>query len=63
MKNRPRNVLSLQHEVYSTTAEIVKYAINALKNDYKFVTVAECLGEHPYLSVAGASARDGSWHC
>lgn len=46
-----RKILFFRHEV-------VQYAINALKNDYKFVTVAECLGELPYLSVADASARD-----
>jgi len=27
------------------------------------VTVAECLGENPYLNIDAPSERDDTWHC
>jgi len=62
--NRPSNLLSLQHEVYNTSVyEVLPHAISVLKDKYKFVTVAECLGMEPYLRVDAPSARDNSWQC
>ncbi|KAF7761576.1 CAZyme family CE4 [Agaricus bisporus var. burnettii] len=61
----PSTILSLQHEVYETTAhQVVEYAINQLQNaGYRLVTVAECLGEDPYQSVAAPQSRTADWHC
>ncbi|KAF8925905.1 Carbohydrate esterase 4 protein [Haplosporangium bisporale] len=62
---KPINVLAQMHEVYETTAhKVLPYAIKVLQGaGYKLVTVAECLGENPYLRVDTPSARDSSWHC
>jgi hypothetical protein len=39
--------------------EVLPYAIEVLQAaGYKLVTVAECLGENPYLRVDAPSARD-----
>lgn len=44
--------------------QVVEYAINQLQNaGYRLVTVAECLGEDPYQSVAAPQSRTVSYHC
>jgi len=65
VRRKPSNVLSLEHEVFDTSAhEVLPYAIKVLQGaGYKLVTVAECLGENPYLRVEAPSARDSSWYC
>jgi peptidoglycan/xylan/chitin deacetylase (PgdA/CDA1 family) len=65
VKRHPSTVLSLEHEVYETTAhQTLQYAITKLKNaGYKLVTVAECVGKNPYQSVAAAQSRTSDWHC
>lgn len=56
---RPNTVLSLEHEVYETSAhEVIPYAIQKLKGaGYNLVTVAECLGMQPYQSVSAPMAQ------
>jgi len=65
VEKKLNNVLSLAHEVYDTSAhEVLPYAIKVLQGaGYDLVTVAECLGEDPYLRVEAPSVRDASWHC
>ncbi|KAG9041873.1 Carbohydrate esterase 4 protein, partial [Tulasnella sp. UAMH 9824] len=43
---KPKNILTLNHETHETSAkEVLTYALQTLKaKGYKFVTVAECLG-------------------
>lgn len=59
------NILALNHEVYETSAkQVLPWVINYAKSKgYKLVTVAECLGEKPYLSKGSPSRRDSSWVC
>jgi len=62
----PRNILALNHETYSSTAEtIVPYAIKLLKSKgYQLVTVAECLGGlAPYQWTAAPQTPSPSWTC
>ncbi|KAF9517398.1 carbohydrate esterase family 4 protein [Hydnum rufescens UP504] len=62
----PRNILALNHETYSGTAEtIVPYAIKLLQSKgYQLVTVAECLGGlAPYQWTAPPQTPDPSWTC
>ncbi|EDR03042.1 carbohydrate esterase family 4 protein [Laccaria bicolor S238N-H82] len=56
---RPNTVLSLEHEVYETSAhEVIPYAIQKLKGaGYNLVTVAECLGMQPYQFVSAPMAQ------
>ncbi|KXN86829.1 Chitin deacetylase [Leucoagaricus sp. SymC.cos] len=65
VSRHPSTVLSLEHETYETTAhQTVQYAITKLKNaGYKLVTVAECVGENPYQSIAAPQTRTSDWHC
>jgi len=59
----PSNVLTLNHEVYESTArDIVPHAISVLRaRGYRLVTVAECLGMSPYQSVV--RPQNGTWSC
>jgi peptidoglycan/xylan/chitin deacetylase (PgdA/CDA1 family) len=60
---RPSTILTLNHETYERTAhEVIPHAISVLQaKGYKFVTLAECLGEQPYQSVG--TPATGSWTC
>jgi len=65
-EQRPHNVLTLNHETYSSTVyTVLPYAISVLKpKGYNFVTVAECLGNKtPYQSIKPAQSRTSAWHC
>jgi len=58
----PSNVLALNHEIYGQISDSVRHAIQALTGaGYNLVTVAECLGMEPYLSVG--APESGSWTC
>ncbi|KAG8908902.1 Carbohydrate esterase 4 protein [Tulasnella sp. 403] len=46
---KPKNALALNHEVSGTAFQVLPFALKALsEKKYKFVTVAECIGEKPY---------------
>lgn len=62
---RPSNALALNHEVYEQSAHnILPHAISVLKAaGYKLVTLAECIGQSPYMRVGSPKARDDSWTC
>lgn len=50
--------LSFVEELYYRH-DVIPYAVKVLKEaGYQLVTVAECLGQDPYLSVDAPSARD-----
>ncbi|KAF8499475.1 chitin deacetylase [Hysterangium stoloniferum] len=61
----PNNILTLNHEVYQTTADqVLPFAITTLRNKgYQFVTVSECLGINPYQWTAAPQARTSAWNC
>ncbi|KAK0227129.1 carbohydrate esterase family 4 protein [Armillaria nabsnona] len=61
----PPTILTLNHETVQTTSTIVlPHALDDLLGaGYNLVTVAECLGLPPYLSIAAPSAQDASWTC
>ncbi|PBK76007.1 carbohydrate esterase family 4 protein [Armillaria solidipes] len=63
--SRPNTILTLNHETYESSATtVLPHAIEALQGaGYKLVTVAECLGLPPYLSVGKAGTKDASWTC
>ncbi|KAK0205082.1 carbohydrate esterase family 4 protein [Desarmillaria ectypa] len=63
--SRPNTILTLNHETYeSTSSTVLPHAIEVLQGaGYKLVTVAECLGLPPYLSVGKAGTKDASWTC
>lgn len=65
VSRHPDTILSLQHEIYETSVrEVLPYAIEKLQAaGYKLVTLAECLGDHPYFQTGPPSQRDDSWHC
>jgi len=65
VSRHPSTVLSLEHEVYETTAhQTLQYAITKLKGaGYRLVTVAECVGKQPYQSVSAPQTRTSDWHC
>lgn len=57
----PSTILTLNHETYETTAhQVLPYALKTLQaKKYKFVTVAECLGnKNPYLTKTTPGKRD-----
>ncbi|KAJ3511529.1 hypothetical protein NMY22_g15619 [Coprinellus aureogranulatus] len=62
VKAHPSTILSLEHEVHSTSVyEVLPYAIEKLKSaGYQFVTVAECLNMRPYQSLRAPGFRDVS---
>ncbi|KAH9481066.1 Chitin deacetylase [Psilocybe cubensis] len=62
VKKRPKSVLSLEHEVYETTAhQVLPYVISKMQAaGYRLVTLSECLGTSPYLKVEAAEKRDVS---
>ncbi|PBK62374.1 carbohydrate esterase family 4 protein [Armillaria solidipes] len=61
----PSTILTLNHETVQTTSTtVLPHALDDLLGaGYNLVTVAECLGLSPYLSVAVPSAQDASWTC
>ncbi|KAG9048548.1 Carbohydrate esterase 4 protein [Tulasnella sp. UAMH 9824] len=64
-KKKPSTILTLNHETYSGTAKtVLPHALSVLKaKGYKFVTVAECLGNKaPYVKKT-AGKRDSTWKC
>ncbi|KAL0579333.1 hypothetical protein V5O48_002666 [Marasmius crinis-equi] len=64
VQQKPKTILTLNHETYDTTIAMLPQAIADLKGaGYKLVTVADCLGMQPYLKVGTAGARDSSWTC
>ncbi|SJL04981.1 uncharacterized protein ARMOST_08352 [Armillaria ostoyae] len=58
--SHPNTILTLNHETYESTATtVLPHAIEVLKRaGYNLVTVAECLGLPPYLSVGKAGTKD-----
>ncbi|KAG8955193.1 Carbohydrate esterase 4 protein [Tulasnella sp. 424] len=63
---KPSTILTLNHETYETTAhQVLPFALKTLQaKDYKFVTVAECLGnKNPYLTKTTPGKRDSTWKC
>ncbi|KAG8935827.1 Carbohydrate esterase 4 protein [Tulasnella sp. 418] len=65
INQNPKNILALNHETYSSTAnDVIPYAVNLLKSKgYSMVTLAECLGLPAYLTVGSLQTPDSSWHC
>ncbi|PBL03253.1 glycoside hydrolase/deacetylase [Armillaria gallica] len=63
--SRPSTILTLNHETYESSATtVLPHAIEVLQGaGYRLVTVAECLGLPPYLSVGPAGTKDASWTC
>ncbi|KAJ6577583.1 carbohydrate esterase family 4 protein [Mycena capillaripes] len=61
----PQNLLPLNHETeVNTTRFVVPWVIPRLQSaGYKLVTLAECLGLEPYLSVEPSGERDDTWKC
>lgn len=62
IESRPNNVLTLNHETHSSTAnDLLPYMIETFQSaGYELVTVAECLGMDPYLSTGAALDPEGS---
>ncbi|PBK82558.1 glycoside hydrolase/deacetylase, partial [Armillaria gallica] len=59
----PSTILTLNHETIRDTT-VLPHALDVLLGaNYSLVTVAECMGQPPYLSVATPSAQDASWTC
>ncbi|CAA7269509.1 unnamed protein product [Cyclocybe aegerita] len=65
INRHPDNILSLQHEVYdSSVHDVLPYAIQKLQAaGYQLVTLAECIGEEPYLSEGTAKDKDANGDC
>ncbi|KAJ3493926.1 hypothetical protein NLJ89_g10913 [Agrocybe chaxingu] len=65
VSSHPDGILSLQHEVYESSArDVLPYAIQQLQDSgYRLVTLAECLGKDPYLSQGTTKDKDDSWQC
>ncbi|QRW01838.1 chitin deacetylase [Ceratobasidium sp. AG-Ba] len=64
LAKNPNNVLTLNHETYTTTVSALPDVIQQIKaKGYKMVTVAECLGQSPYKSTGSAGTRDSTWKC
>ncbi|PBL01628.1 carbohydrate esterase family 4 protein [Armillaria gallica] len=59
----PSTILTLNHETVGDTTVLPHALDDLLGAGYNLVTVAECLGLPPYLSVAAPSAQDASWTC
>ncbi|KAK0220761.1 carbohydrate esterase family 4 protein [Armillaria nabsnona] len=60
----PSTILTLNHETIRECTTVLPHALDVLLGaGYKLVTVAECLGRSPYLSVATPSTHDASWTC
>jgi len=61
----PSTILTLNHEVYETTAnDVLPYVIEKLQDaGYKMVSLADCLGQSAYQSVDSPGERDSSWQC
>jgi len=61
----PKNLLALNHETHSSTAEqVVPYAIKLLQSKgYELVTVAECLGLPAYTNITAPETPNPSWTC
>lgn len=60
----PSSILTLNHEITQSTVEILPQVIEELQAaGYTLTTLAECLGESPYISVAEPQPRDASWTC
>ncbi|KAF7360021.1 Carbohydrate esterase family 4 protein [Mycena venus] len=64
------SMLALNHETYSnsspdfTVFDVLPYAIDLIQSyGFNLVTVAECLGQKPYLSTGPPSKRDWTWYC
>ncbi|KAK0220743.1 carbohydrate esterase family 4 protein [Armillaria nabsnona] len=54
----PNTILTLNHETVGDTTVLPHALDDLLGAGYKLVTVAECLGLPPYLSVAAPSVQD-----
>jgi len=65
VSRHPSTILSLQHEIHETSVrDVLPYAIEKLQGaGYKLVTLAECLGQSPYLRSGPPAERDDSWQC
>ncbi|ORY86050.1 hypothetical protein BCR35DRAFT_302700 [Leucosporidium creatinivorum] len=61
----PKTHISLDHETHETTASKIVPTIvpRLIKDGWKLVTVADCLGESPYQSTGTPGKRDKTWTC
>ncbi|KAK0184414.1 carbohydrate esterase family 4 protein [Armillaria mellea] len=61
----PSTILTLNHETVETTSTtVIPHVLDELiAAGYKLVTVAECLGMSPYLSVGAPGTQDATWTC
>ncbi|PBK68143.1 carbohydrate esterase family 4 protein [Armillaria solidipes] len=59
----PSTILTLNHETVGDTTVLPHALDDLLGAGYNLVTVAECLGLPPYLSVVAPSTQDASWTC
>ncbi|KAK0431951.1 carbohydrate esterase family 4 protein [Armillaria borealis] len=59
----PSTILTLNHETVGDTTVLPHALDDLLGAGYNLVTVAECLGLPPYLSVAAPGTQDISWTC
>ncbi|KAJ3525834.1 hypothetical protein NMY22_g10412 [Coprinellus aureogranulatus] len=65
INQHPNTILALNHETLETTAhQTVPYMIQRLQAaGYRLVTLAECLGQPAYKSVAAPQTPTSDWHC
>ncbi|KAK0482028.1 carbohydrate esterase family 4 protein [Armillaria luteobubalina] len=61
----PSTILTLNHETVETTSTTVlpRALDDLIAAGYKLVTVAECLGMQPYLSIGAPGVQDATWTC
>jgi len=61
----PSNALTINHETSASTVyDVLPYAIQELRaRGYALVTVAQCLGTAPYLSISTPQTPTADWHC
>jgi len=61
---KPNNLLALNHETEQATVDtLLPYVLEKYGKQYKFVTVAECMGMGAYDSQGSPGTRDASWNC
>ncbi|QRV72791.1 chitin deacetylase [Ceratobasidium sp. AG-Ba] len=65
INSKPTSILTLNHETYCEFSNVLLPAIleKLQGKGYKLVTVAECLGENPYISTGTPAKPDASWTC
>ncbi|KAF7312007.1 Carbohydrate esterase family 4 protein [Mycena indigotica] len=57
--------ICLNHETYNSTVhQVYPYALQKLQAaGFKLVTLAECLGDKPYVDNPGPKQPASAWHC